>query len=184
MTEIIEAIDSWTTERYSAHDKKLWGYCELIRRTSGEGKAEQVFPMTIPCNPSSKRQQVSIDDRYSFITWIRWTQPVQYEASEEFSFGKNDARFATLPIRLVLVHKKALGENLVFDFIKNFPSKFSIDGFHHVFTEGRPSIDPDHEVIFQSELGPQNYVAYEKHRFDWNMYVLNLSIQFLECVEA
>lgn len=178
MTSIIEAIDQWTLNRYGIYNEKLFGFCELMRKTAGEGSVEQIFPVTIP-----GRQQVSIDDRYNFITWIRWAQPVSYENSEDWSFGNSEARFATLPLRLVLVHKTTLGEDLVFDFVNAFPSKFSISGFKLVFTNANLSIDPDHEAIIQAELGPANYLVYEKHRFNWNVYVININVQFLECEE-
>jgi hypothetical protein len=175
MTEIIEAIDAWTLNRYGIYNEKLYGFCELMRKTAGENSAEQVFPVTIP-----DRKQVSLDDRYNFITWMRWIQPATYEASEEWSFGNTEARVGTVPIRLVLAHRTTLGEDLVFDFINAFPSKFKISGFQFVFVDGRPSIDPDHEAIYTAELGN---TVYEKHRFTWNIYLLNINVQFLECVE-
>jgi hypothetical protein len=175
MTEIIEAIDSWTLNRYGIYNEKLYGFCELMRKTVGENNAEQVFPVTIP-----GRQQVSLDDRYNFITWMRWIQPATYEASEEWSFGKSEARVGTVPIRLVLAHRTTLGEDMVFDFINAFPSKFDVSGYQFVFVDGRPSIDPDHEAIYTAEL---SNTVYEKHRFNWNIYLLNINVQFLECVE-
>lgn len=184
MTEIIEAIDNWTNNRYAGpYDVKLFGFCELIRKTSGGSSAdaaavEQIFPVTIP-----DREHVAIKDRYNFITWIRWAQPVTYEESTEWSFGTEDARVGIIPLRIVLAHKASLGEDLVFDFVNAFPTKFSVPGFQFVFTDVKPTIDPDHEAIIQAELGPANYVAYEKHRLPWNIYVLNLQMQFLECAE-
>lgn len=179
MTEIIEAIDDWTNDRYaSTYDVKLFGFCELMRKTAGDGKEEQLFPATIP-----GRIQVSIDDRYNFITWMRWAQPVQYEVSEDWTFGNSEARVGVIPIRLVIAHKTSLGEDVVFDFINAFPSKFSVAGFQFVFTNATPTIDPDHEAIVQAELGPASYLAYEKHRVTWNVYVLNINVQFMECRE-
>lgn len=176
MTEIIEAIDAWTLNRYATYREKLYGFCELMTKTAGEGKSPDTFPVTIP-----NRDKVSIDDRFDFITWIRWTAPATYNPNPEFSWGKSEAREAVLPLRIVLAHKASLGENIVFDFINNFPSKFDITGFDHVFTEAAPSIDPDHESIMLTEL---NGTGYEKHRFTWNVYVLNITIQFIECVDA
>jgi hypothetical protein len=183
MTEIIQAIDAWTLNRYGIYTEKLWGFCELVRTTAGDNKQEQVFPMTIPSNPTTRREKAVIDDRYNFITWIRWASPVSYSENADFSFGKNEARFGSLPLRIVLAHKITLGEDLVFDFINAFPSKFSVAGQQLVFTEATPSIDPDHESIFQQELGPANYQSYEKHRLTWNLYVINVTMQFLECEE-
>jgi len=175
MTEIIAAIDAWTATRYSASNKKLYGFCELMKKTAGEGKTEQVFPVTIP-----NRDKVSIDDRYNLITWIRWVQPVTYDASEDWSFGRSEARLGILPLRIIFANKTILGEDLVFDFINAFPSKFTVPGFQLVFVDGKPTIDPDHETIYTTEL---SNTVYEKHRFTWNIYAVNLTIQFLECEE-
>jgi hypothetical protein len=176
MTDIIEAIDDWTQNRYATYDTKLFGFCELMRKSAGEGGVEQVFPVTIP-----GRVHVAIDDRYNFITWIRWAQPATYEVNEDWSFGNSEARVGVLPLRIVLAHKTSLGENLVFDFINAFPSKFDVDGFSFVFTNANLSIDPDHEEIVKAELGPAGYIVYEKHRVTWNVYVINVNAQFMEC---
>lgn len=177
MTEIIEAIDDFTSDRYSSYNIKLFGFCELMKKTAGEGGAEQVFPVTITDAPAD-RVHVSLKDIHNLITWIRWTAPVSYEASEEWSFGKNEARVGTLQLRIIFAHKTTLGEDLVFDFINAFPSKFTISGFDFVHVLGTPTIDPDHETVYTTELGN---TAYEKHRFTWNVYAVNVAIQFLEC---
>lgn len=176
MTEIIDAIDAWTTERYgNDYRLLLYGFCELARKTSG-GK-DQPMPMTMP-DDQGERTQVSLNDKFDLITWMRWERPATYEANEDWSFGKNEARFGTIPIRLVIAHRTTLGENLVFDFINFFPSKFNIPGFQFVFTEPSPSIDPDHETIYQTELGD---TVYERHRFPWNLYVITINAQFIVC---
>ena len=180
MTDIIEAIDAWTAARYaSTYTTKLFGFCELMKKTSGEGAVEQVFPVTIP-----GRQQVAIKDNYEFITWMRWQQPAQFDVSEDWSFGNSEARVGVIPIRLVLAHKTSLGENVVFDFINAFPSKFTLLGFQFIFTNANLAIDPDHETIVNTELGPANYIVYEKHRVTWNVYVLTINAQFMECRES
>jgi hypothetical protein len=175
MTAIIEAIDGWTLNRYgSLYREKLYGFCELMTKTAGEGKTPDTFPVTIPA-----RQKVSLDDRFNFITWLRWMQPATYAASEEFSFGKKEARQGEIPLRLVLAHKSDLGENIATDFVNALPSTFNdISGYKHVFVSPTLSIDPDHESIVQAEIGSTNY---EKHRFAWNIYVLNITIQFQLC---
>jgi hypothetical protein len=176
MTSIIEAIDAWTNDRYFAYNRKLFGFCELMKKSAGAGTGEgveQVFPVTIP-----GRIHVSIDDKYNFITWIRWAQPVTYEPNEDWSFGNSEVRFGNIPLRLILAHKTTLGEDLVFDFANNFPSKFTVPGFKFVFTQANLSIDPDHEAIVAAELGP---LVYEKHRVKWNVYALTINVQFLEC---
>jgi hypothetical protein len=178
MTEIIDAIDAWTADRYGAsYTLKLFGFCELMRKTKG-GK-DQPMPVTMP-DSSGDRVQVSLDDKYDIITWMRWEDQVRYEDNEDWSFGKNETRFANLPIRLVLAHKTTLGENFVFDFINFFPSKFTIPGFQLVFTDPVLSIDPNHENIYLTELGQ---AAYERHRFPWNLYVITVNAQFIICEE-
>lgn len=180
MTEIIEAIDDFTADRYSSYSTKLYGFCELMRKTAGDGGAEQIFPVTIPASPPADRVHVALKDVFNLITWIRWAAPVTYEPSEEWSFGKNEARLGTLPLRIVFAHKTILGEDLVFDFINAFPSKFTIPGFDLVHVQGTPTIDPDHETVYTTEF---SNTAYEKHRFTWNLYAVNVTIQFLECEE-
>ncbi len=172
MTEIIEAIDSWTANRYASYTQKLWGFCELMHKSSA-GK-EQVMPVTIP-----HRKQVSLDDKYQFMTWIRWADTLSYEQDDDWSFGKIEQQRAKLPLRIVLAHKVSLGENIVFDFVQNLPNQFKITGFKFVFVGDTPSIDPNHETIYITELGD---TVYEKHRFDWNIYVINLAIEYIVCL--
>lgn len=176
MTGIIDAIDNYTSDRYEYYNRKQYGFCELVRKTSTEG--EQVMPMTIPDYPGAAREKVSLDDRYNLITWIRWAEPVSYEASEEWSFGKNEARVGNLNLRIVFAHKVTLGEDLVFDFINAFPSKFAVSGFEFVHVNGTPTIDPDHEAVYRAELSD---TVYEKHRFTWNVYAVNVTVQFWQC---
>lgn len=175
MTEIVDAINDFIADRYSGYTLKQYGFCELMRKTAGEGQAEQVFPVTI-----NGRVKVSLDDRYTLMTWIRWTNPVTYQASEEWSFGKTEARVGNVTLRVVFANKTILGENMVFDFVNALPSKFTISGYSFAHIEGDPSIDPDHETIYTTELGN---TAYEKHRFTWNLYAVNITVQFLECEE-
>lgn len=178
MTEIIEAIDAWTTDRYGAYNKKLYGFCELARRTADD--ATQPVPMTMP-DISGERIQVSLDDAFNFITWMRWIAPTTYAFNEQWSFGKSEARVGTIPLRLVLAHDVQLGEDLVFDFINAFPSKFAINGFQFVFTSPSLNIDPDHETIYRTELGETNY---EQHRFPWNIYVFEINVEFMKCPDG
>ena len=176
MTEIIEAIDAWTLDRYAAYKTKLYGFSELIHVTAGEGSVEQIFPATY-----DNREKVTINDKYSFITWMRWQSPATYENNEQWNFGAEDARFAVLPLRLVLIHKSDLGEDLCFDFVNNLPSKLTVSGYKFVFVKPEFSVDPDHDAIIQQELGPANYLVYEKHRFKWNVYVINITCEFIAC---
>lgn len=180
MTEIIDAIDEWTTDWYDGDSSslKLFGFCELMRKSAG-GK-DQPMPATMP-DAVGNRIQVSLDDKFEFITWMRWEDQVRYDDNEDWSFGKGEARVATVPIRLVIAHKTTLGEDLIFDFINSFPSKFSINGFQFVFANPTLSIDPNHENIYLTELGEN---VYEKHRFPWNLYVVTVNVEFMQCRES
>jgi hypothetical protein len=174
MTEIIQAIDNYSADYLSDYTLKNYGFCELMKKSS-KG-TEQLMPVTI-----STREQVSIDDRYEAITWVRWISPTSYENNEDFSFGKSEARVGSIPIRLVLAHKSELGEGIALGYVNSLPSKFTVSGYKFVFTSASLSVDPDHEAIVQAELGPELYAAYEKHRFTWNLYIVNINIQFLQC---
>lgn len=175
MTEIIEAIDEYTADYFSAYNLKNWGFCELMKKTAGEGSAEQPMPVTIP-----GRKQVALKDTYEIITWIRQVGNVQYEGNEEWSFGRNEARFATVPLRIVFANKVSLSEseNLVFRFLQNLPSKLSVADYEFIFIQPGASVDTDHEAVYQTELGN---TAYEKHRFPWNLYAVTLNVQFIIC---
>lgn len=175
MTDIIEAIDAYTADYFSDYNLKNWGFCELMKKSAGEGKVDQPIPVTI-----SARNQVSLLDTYQIITWIRMTNNVQYEGSPEWSFGKNEARFATVPLRIVFANKTSLtnSENLVFEYLQNFPSKLEIADYQFIFIGSDASVDPDHEAIYQTELGN---TVYERHRFPWNIYAINLNVQFIIC---
>lgn len=171
MTEFINAIDDYTISLLSDYKLKTYGFCELMRKTADN--QDQVIPVTIP-----KREQVAIDDRYKVITWMRWAAPVSYETSDEWTFGKEEKRVGTIPIRLIFCNKTELGENLVFDFINELPEKFTISGYQFVFVNGNIGVDPSHEEIHNTEL---SNVTYERHRSTWNIYAITINVQFLQC---
>jgi hypothetical protein len=178
MTGIIEAIDRYTSEFLSGYTLKNWGFCELMKKSAGEGSVEQPIPVTIP-----GRKPVSLLDTYQVVTWIRQTDRVSFEDAPEWSFGKSEARLATAPLRIVFANKISISnpERLVYDYVNSFPSKFSVVDYQLVFVNGNPSVDPDHESIYREELGN---TVYEKHRFPWNVYAINVNIQFIICEGA
>jgi len=179
VTSIIDAIDDWTQNRYgTTYNTKLYGYCELVKKTAGENNVEQIFSVTV--GSVSNREQVSINDRYNFITWIRIPNPITYEGVEGWSFGKSEARVGTLPLKIIIAHKIDLGENVVFDFVNSIPSKFTVPGYQYVFVNDKPAVDTDHESVSSTEFGN---ISYDKHRLKWNVYAITLTIEFLECVE-
>lgn len=173
MKEITEAIDAWTNSQYSSVNRKLFGYSELMRKTATG--SEQPMPVTIP-----GREQVSLNDRYNLITWIRL--PGQINTGDEidgndWSFGLQVAPVQTATYRFIIAHKVSLGEDFIVEFIKNVPSTLVVSGFQFISVD-RPGItvDADHESIYTTELGN---TVYEKHRFTWNIYALTLNIQFI-----
>jgi len=171
MTEFITAIDEYTNERYGSLKVKTFGFCELMHKTAEN--SDQPIPVTIP-----NRAQVSLDNKFDLITWVRWEEPVSYQVSDEWSYGKNTAREGSLVARIVIAHKVELGEDLVFDFVNNFPNTLNIPGFNFIFIEDNQRVDPNHEGIYLTELGK---TVYEKHRFTWNLYVVNFTFQFMSC---
>jgi len=178
MTEIIEAIDAYTTAKYPQLDMKLWGFCELAHKTS-TNQSDQPIPMT--AYGYQERKQVALDDRYDVITWCRWVNPLSHSINEDWSFGRNEARESSITVRIVVAHKVELGENFIFDFASGLPARLNLTGFKYVFMDdGSPSIDPDHEAIYRTELGK---TVYEKHRIPWNLYTVDATFNFIQCEE-
>lgn len=180
MTAIIEAIDEYTTNLLPTLNKKLFGFCELAHRTV-DG-ADQPIPVTI--NGTSDREQVSLDDRYEFMTWIRIPGKTQVADNDQWNFGFKEARFQTVNFRWVIAHKVELGEDLIYQIIDTLPEKLEVVGYQFVFVNPGATIDHDHETIYFTELGK---TVYEKHRFTWNMYVIDLAIEFIvnvNCVSS
>lgn len=178
MTEIIQAIDDWTNTNFPDLERKIWGFCELAHRhNKGDNSiGDQPVPMTI--NGTTDRKQVSLDDRYQFITWMRIPGRIQVNPNDEWSFGLKESRFNTVGIRWVIAHRVELGENLIYSLVDAFPEKLAVDGFQFAFVNPNIEIDYDHENIYLTELGK---TVYEKHRFPWNLYVINLNVEFIVC---
>lgn len=181
MTDLVQAIDDYTLSKFGYLNKKLFGFCELMTKSARDTKGKifgasgnQPMPVTIP-----GRQQVSLDDKYEFMTWIRWVEPARYDVNDEFSFGRSEAKEGVITLRIVLAHRVKLGEALVFNFANGLPVKFNMSGYNYVFVEGTPVINPDHESIYTTELGN---TAYEKHRFEWNLYTVDVTLSFLPCL--
>lgn len=180
MTEIIQALDDFTNsflQGYTGVNSKLFGFCELANRTVDN--KNQPIPMTI--NGTSDRRQVSLDDRYNFMTWIRIPGEFDFANNEQWDFGFKEARFQTVDFRWVIAHKVELGENLVYSLVNQLPEKLQVDGYQFVFVNPVGTVDHDHETIYRTELGD---TVYEKHRFKWNLYVVNVSCEFIVCEPA
>lgn len=175
MTDIIEAIDAWTAEEYSELNLKLFGFCELMRKSAGGN--DQPMPVTI-----SDRKQVAIDDKRDLITWVRMPNSIQTSNNvedQDWAFGLDDSPVQYTTLRWVIAAKASLGEKFIHELLKTVPSTLEVDGYQIVsIDKSSSSIDPDHETIYTTEFGNNNY---EKHRFTWNLYVISLDVEYIIC---
>lgn len=175
MIDIIKALNEWTSETYSELNTKLFGFCELMRKSAGGN--DQVMPVTV-----EDRRQVSLDDRRDLVTWIRVPgsiQPSNNIEDQDWSFGLDDGVVQFTNIRWIVAHKSSLGENFIHQFLKDIPSTLDVDGYQIVsIDKTSSSVDFDHEAIYTAELGN---TTYEKHRFTWNIYAISLNVEFIMC---
>lgn len=179
MIAIVTALDLWTSTEYSAVTKKLFGYCELARKTATG--SEQPMPCKI-ADRSSERIQVSLNDQYSLITWVRLIGPIEPGneiEGNDWGFGLDDGVIQRANLRFVVAHKVGLGEDWIQGFIKAIPSLLTVSGYEVVSINKKAiSNDPDHEAVYRTELGE---TVYEKHRFTWNVYALTLPVEYKLC---
>lgn len=182
MIEIIQAFDNWTSEEYSGLTKKLFGYTELMRKTTGTPSSEQVFPVKVINGVADRgNNQVSLDDRYQLVTWFRLVNNINRSEHEDEGWGIKNSSRQTITLRWVIAHKVELGERFIIDLYKNIPDRFTIEGFELVFVDDDISLDVDHEGVYEAELGK---TVYEKHRFNWNIYAIELNVEFKICIPA
>lgn len=179
---IAEHIENWTADYLDVSPEgviKNWGFVELaVRQSKGKkSTSDQPIPMTI--NGTGDREQIALDDRYDFIFWIRWASPLQAVNDEGESWGLKIGKHWELPLRIVIAHKVEKGEDLITNLANELPDRISLTGFESIFLSTNASVDPDHETIYRTELGD---TVYEQHRFDWNLYVINLNVEFIPCV--
>lgn len=192
MKEIVDRvaqyIEEWAQDAASTLIVKNFGFCELVNRESRgttknkrqfESVSTQPIPITIP-GDGSEAEQVSLDDQYNFIFWIRIPGKVSITPSDEDSWGLKQGKRQNLGLRIVIAHRNNLGENLVYNLVEDFPENIFIQGFQFVFLDATGEVDNDHETIHNTELGKTNY---EKHRFTWNIYTINLNVQFIPCTD-
>lgn len=180
MTDIVKGIDAWMTETYgNMYSLLLYGFCELSNRTNSDG-ATQPIPLTI--TGTHKRAQVALDDRRQLITWIRLPGTITLGENideNNWAFGLDDGNVSTANLRMVVAHKVELGEDLIVDIARGIPSFLSNTGYKIISVDkGNILIDADHETIYNTELGAGQY---EKHRTVWNLYVINVSVQYIPC---
>lgn len=190
MKEIIDRIaqfiQEWAEDTSSTLLVQNYGFCELVYRESrGTTKnrnnvsstSSQPIPITIP-GDGSEASQVSLDDQFNFVFWIRRNGRVVTVESVDDSWGLKQGKRQTLALRIVIAHRNNLGEDLVYQLAQDLPERVYINGFDLVFLSANGEVDDDHETIHNIELGKTNY---EKHRFTWNIYALNLNVEFIPC---
>lgn len=185
MKEIIDRIaqfiQEWAEDKSSTLIVRNFGFCEIVNRES-RGKnstSTQPIPITIP-GDGSEAEQVSLNDRFNFVFWIRRNGRVASTESTDDSWGLTQGKRQNLPLRIVIAHRNNLGEDLVYELNQDLPERIYINGFDLVFLDATGDVDDDHETIHNTELGRTNY---EKHRFTWNIYTLNINVQFIPCTD-
>ena len=185
---IAQFIQEWAEDQNSTLLVKNFGFCELVNRESRgttknrrnfESVSTQPIPITIP-GDGSEAEQVSLNDQFNFIFWIRKNGRVQMTESLDDAWGLQQGKRQTLPLRIVIAHRNNLGENLVYNLAQDLPERIYINGYDLVFLGANGEVDNDHETIHDIELGKTNY---EKHRFTWNIYTINLNVEFIPCTD-
>lgn len=185
---IAQFIQEWAEDRSSTLLVRNFGFCELVFRESrGTTKnrnniasvSSQPIPITIP-GDGSEAEQVSLNDRFNFVFWIRRNGRVTTSESVDDSWGLKQGKRQNLPLRIVIAHRNNLGEDLVYELSQDLPERIYINGFDLVFLSANGEVDDDHETIHDTELGKTNY---EKHRFTWNIYTINLNVEFIPCTD-
>lgn len=182
MTAIVEAIDAYMEATYGSYSHTFWGFCELSHRTT----ETQTQPIPAKITLTHKRTQVSLDDKKQLVTWIRIvensSQGNEIEGND-WDFGLNNNSVQTTTLRMIVAHKIELGENLIYQIAHSFPDLLSVNGCQIVsINRADLNIDPDHENIYLTELGAGQY---ERHRFPWNLYALDIPVDYIlkpECV--
>lgn len=176
MIGFISKLDEWTNTVYAALDRKIWGFCELAHRTVDN--KDQPTVMTV--NGTSDRENVTLDDRYQLITWFRIVNSITLSneiSGNDWAFGFDSGHVQKGQLRWVIAHIVELGEELIYNFARQIPDKFTINGYQVAFVDRESvSIDHDHETIYRTELGD---TVYEKHRFPWNIYVVTFDVEYI-----
>lgn len=182
MIDIVQEIDAWTETQYPELTKKLWGYCELMHKTTGTPPTDQPMPVKIIDGVADRGTgQVALDDKYNLITWVRLPGNINIVENEDDQWGIKDGRRQGAQLRWVIAHKVELGENFIIEFMRDIPDRFSVDGYELVFVNRNIEVDADHETVYNTELGK---TAYERHRFNWNVYAVALNVEFKKCITS
>lgn len=183
MTEIIAKMDEWTAEHFqgtSPFEMKLWGHCELARRTSEGTNTVGDAPIVITINGTSDRELVTIDDRYDFISWWRTPNPVNLQNTidnNDWAFGFDSGRVQKVTFRWVLAWRVGHGEMIALNLASELPARLVIEGYQFVSIDKvNVTVDQDDQAIYLTELGN---TVYEKWRSTWNLAVVNLVAEYI-----
>lgn len=126
---IAQYIEEWAMDYASTLLVKNFGFVELVNRESrGTTKnkqnqstvSKQPIPITIP-GDGSEGTQVSLDDQFNFIFWIRLPGKVQVVENDDDSWGLKQGKRQNLDLRIVIAHRNNLGENVVYDLVEDLP---------------------------------------------------------------
>lgn len=180
MTDFVERIDSITNEFIDEYypsilssERKLFGFTELIT------KKDQPMPVIINGTADRGTIPVSLDDRYKFISWVRLPGTISQSPSEEDNWGLREGRRLNAGLRWVIAHKVELGEILITELLQYIPTVFvNMPTYEYVFVEAGLNANADHENVYNTELGS---TVYEKHRLNWNIYAVEINLEFLIC---
>lgn len=183
MTEIIAKMDEWTAEHFqgtSPFEMKLWGHCELARRTSEGTNTVGDAPIVMTINGTSDRELVTIDDRYDFISWWRTPNPVNLQNTidnNDWAFGFDSGRVQKITFRWVTAWKVGHGEMIALNLASELPARLVIEGYQFVSIDKvNVTVDQDDQAIYLTELGN---TVYEKWRSTWNLAVVNLVAEYI-----
>lgn len=180
MTDFVERIDSITTEFLDEYypavltsERKLFGFTELITKNG------QPMPVIINGTADRGTVQVSLDDKYKFMSWVRLPGTISQSASEEDNWGLREGRRLNAGLRWIVAHRVELGEVLITELLQYIPTLFvGMPTYEYVFVDDNISVNADHEGVYLTELGN---TVYEKHRLTWNVYAIELNLEFLIC---
>lgn len=185
MIDFVTKLDEYThdflSEEYPSITtalRKLFGFTELVRKTTGSPAGDQPFPVVV--NQTSDRSviQVSLDDRYQFISWFRLPGQIGFSDNEDDLWGLREGKRQTASLRWIVAHRVEHGENLIIELTNHVRSILrGLQGYDFVFATVS-NINADHEEIYTTELGQ---TVYEKHRLPWNIYAVDIDIEYIVC---
>lgn len=158
--EINESLDSLD------FNASLNTLCELVLKNN------QPHPIT--CDT---RKQIAPDDTYDAVIYHRLLN-ASGEDDEANSYGSRMSRKISQRLRTVVLLKHALGEDKIYEIIGLYPDKITLSGYKYINIGSSVDLNVDHEGIHSQEFGG---VDYERHRLAWNIYAIELNVEFVKC---